>query len=88
MKLSTSEARKRLPELVRRVRQRNGAKIEITVHDEVVAELRGAMPAPQAGAGATKLLSLMRKLPKHRSKKTNVSGRVNDYLYGSRKTKR
>jgi antitoxin (DNA-binding transcriptional repressor) of toxin-antitoxin stability system len=40
MKLSISEARKRLPELVRQVRKDTGTKIEITVRDEVVAELR------------------------------------------------
>jgi antitoxin (DNA-binding transcriptional repressor) of toxin-antitoxin stability system len=43
MKISISEARKRLPELVRRVRKANGAKVEIAVHDEVVAELRATM---------------------------------------------
>jgi antitoxin (DNA-binding transcriptional repressor) of toxin-antitoxin stability system len=42
MKLSISEARKRLPELVRQVRKDAGAKVEITVRDEVVAEIRGA----------------------------------------------
>jgi antitoxin (DNA-binding transcriptional repressor) of toxin-antitoxin stability system len=48
MKLSISEARKRLPELVRHVRKVAGATIEITVRDEVVAELRARI----AGAGA------------------------------------
>ena len=85
MKLSISEARKRLPELVRRVRRHNGAKVEIAVHDEVVAELRGTMPAPQPGAAASKLL--MRKLPKHRGRRTNVSKHVNDYLCGTAGTK-
>jgi antitoxin (DNA-binding transcriptional repressor) of toxin-antitoxin stability system len=88
MKLSISEARKRLPELVRRVRKGNGAKVEITVHDEVVAELRGTMPAPQPGAAASKLLLLMHKLPKHRGRRTNVSDRVKQYLYGTAGTKR
>jgi len=88
MKLSISEARKRLPELVRRVGKSTGAKVEITVHEKVVAELRGTVPARQAGAAATKLLSLMRKLPKHRGRKLNVSAQVNDYLYGPTKTKR
>ncbi len=88
MKLSISEARKRLPELVRRVRKGNGAKVEITVHDEVVAELRGTTPVPQPGAAATKLLLLMRKLPKHRGRRTNASTHINDYLYGTAETKR
>jgi antitoxin (DNA-binding transcriptional repressor) of toxin-antitoxin stability system len=88
MKLSISEARKRLPELVRRVGKSTGAKVEITVHEKVVAELRGTVPPRQACAAATKLLSLMRKLPKHHGRKTNVSSHVNDYLYGPIKTKR
>src|SRR5438046_1351229 len=60
MKLSISEARKRLPELVRQVRKDAGAKIEITVRDEVVAELRAALPEPEPGAAAKKLVALMR----------------------------
>ena len=69
MKLSISEARKRLPELVRQVRKDAGAKVEITVRDEVVAELRAALPEPEPGAAAKKLVALMRRLPKHRGKK-------------------
>jgi antitoxin (DNA-binding transcriptional repressor) of toxin-antitoxin stability system len=83
MKLSISETRRRLPELVRRVRKNAGAKVEITVRDEVVAELRPALSQPEPGAAAKKLLHLMRKLPKRRGAKTNVSGRVKDHLYGS-----
>jgi antitoxin (DNA-binding transcriptional repressor) of toxin-antitoxin stability system len=83
MKLSISEARKRLPELVRQVRKDAGAKIEITVHDEVVAELRATLPEPEPGAAAKKLLQLMRRLPKHRGRKTNISGHVKEHLYGS-----
>ena len=83
MKLSISETRKRLPELVRQVRKDTGAKVEITVRDEVVAELRAALPEPEPGAAAKKLVQLMRKLPKSRGRKTNVSEHVNEYLYGS-----
>ena len=88
MKLSISEARKRLPELVRRVRKSTGAKVEITVGEKVVAELRGTTAGSQASVAAKKLLSLMRKMPKHRGRKTNVSGRVNTYLYGPARTQR
>ena len=56
MKLSISEARKRLPELVRQVRKDAGAKVEITVRDEVVAELRATLPEPEPGAAAKKSL--------------------------------
>jgi antitoxin (DNA-binding transcriptional repressor) of toxin-antitoxin stability system len=88
MKLSISEARRRLPELVRRVRKNAGAKVEITVRDQVVAELRPALLEPEPGVAAKKLLQLMRRLPKRRGAKTNVSGRVKDYLYGSGGAKR
>ena len=83
MKLSNSEARRRLPELVRQVRKDTGAKVEITIRDEVVAELRAALPEPEPGAAAKKLVALMRRLPKHRGRKTNVSTRVKEHLYGS-----
>jgi antitoxin (DNA-binding transcriptional repressor) of toxin-antitoxin stability system len=88
MKLSISEARKRLPELVRRVRKDAGSKIEITVRDEVVAELRGPLPEPEPGAAAKKLRALMRKLPKRRGPITHISSRVSQYLYRSTGAKR
>jgi len=69
MKLSISEARRRLPELVRQVRKDAGAKVEIMVRDEVVAELRAALPEPEPGAAAKKLVALMRSLPKHRGER-------------------
>ena len=82
MKLSISEARKRLPELVRQIRKDAGAKIEIMVRDEVVAELRAALPEPEPGAAAKKLVALMRRLSKHRGRKTDVSMHVKEHLYG------
>jgi antitoxin (DNA-binding transcriptional repressor) of toxin-antitoxin stability system len=84
MKLSISEARKRLPELVRQVRKDAGARVEITVRDEVVAELRATLPEPEPGAAAKKLVQLMRRLPKYRGRKMKVSEHVKEHLYGSR----
>jgi len=82
MRLSISEARKRLPELVRQVRKDAGTKVEITVRDEVVAELRATLPEPEPGAAAKKLFQVMRKLPKHHGRKMKVSEHVKQYLYG------
>ncbi|MBI4482916.1 MAG: hypothetical protein HY652_08515 [Acidobacteria bacterium] len=82
MKISISEARRRLPELVRQVRKDSGMSVQITVHDEVVAELRAAQPEPEPGAAAKKLLELMAKLPKHRGRKTTLSSHVKEHLYG------
>jgi antitoxin (DNA-binding transcriptional repressor) of toxin-antitoxin stability system len=83
MRLSISEARKRLTQLVRQVRKDAGAKVEITVRDEVVAELRAALPEPEPGAEAKKLVALMRRLPKRRGRKTDIAARVKNNLYGS-----
>lgn len=84
MKLSISEARKQLPALVRRVQRDTDATVKITVHDEVVAELRAARPEPEAGAAAKTLLRLMKTLPKRRGRKVSISSRVKTHLYGRR----
>ena len=82
MKVSISEARRRLPELVKRVRKDAGATIQITVHDEVVAELRSAQPEPEPGAAGRAMLALIAKLPKPKGPKRNISGHANEHLYG------
>ncbi|HEU5409332.1 MAG TPA: hypothetical protein VFU48_16310 [Nitrospira sp.] len=69
MKLSISEARKQLPALVRRVQQDAGTRVQITVHNQVVAELRTVQHDFVPGAAATKLLGIMNRLPK-RSRRT------------------
>lgn len=82
MKVSISEARRRLPELVRQVRNDPGAIVQITVRDEVVAELRAALPEPEPGAAARKLLELMAKLPRPRRRRADVLSHVKEHLYG------
>jgi hypothetical protein len=56
------------------------------VRDEVVAELRAALPEPEPGAAARALLELARKLPKprRRGRPTDVSARAREYLHGQR----
>lgn len=85
-RVSISEARRRLPELVRQVKQDRGAVVQITLRDEVVAELRAALPEPEPGAAARALLDMARKLPKPRKlgRPSDVSAHVNDYLHGRR----
>jgi antitoxin (DNA-binding transcriptional repressor) of toxin-antitoxin stability system len=84
VKLSITEARKRLPELVRQVRKDPGATVQITVRDEPVAELRSVTTGPEPGEAATKLLELRRKLARKRLKgrRIDVSNRVKEHLYG------
>ena len=84
MKLSISEARKRLPALVRRVQRDAGASVQITVHDQVVAELRAVQPEPEPGAAAQSLLRLMKTLPMPRGRKLSISSHVKTHLYGPR----
>ena len=84
IRVSISEARRRLPQLVRQVKQDLGSVVQITVRDEVVAELRASLPEPEPGAAARALLELMRKLPKHRGPRRNVSGHVKEHLYGGK----
>jgi len=88
MTISISEARRRLPELVRQVRKDAGKSVQITVHDEVVAELRAVQPEPEPGAAAKRLLELMEKLPKHRGRKTTTSSHVKERLYGAARVNR
>jgi len=69
---------------VRHVKQDRGSVVQITVRDEVVAELRTASPEPKPGAAARALLELARKLPRHRGRRRNISGHVKEYLYGDK----
>jgi antitoxin (DNA-binding transcriptional repressor) of toxin-antitoxin stability system len=78
-----SDARKRLPRLVKQLQRDPGMVYTITVRDEAVAELRAAAPGPEPGAAARKLLEIMARLPKPRGKaRTNIAARVNQHLYG------
>ena len=65
------------------MRKDTGAKVEITVRDEVVAELRATLPEPEPGAAVKKLVQLMRRLPRHRGRKTNTSEHIKEHLHDS-----
>lgn len=88
MKLSISEARKRLPALVRKVQQDAGVSVQITVHDQVVAELRAVRQEPAPGAAARALQDLMAGLPRRRGRTQRISSQVKAHLYGSAVPKR
>ena len=81
MKITVTEARQKLPELVRRVKEDSGLRVQITVHGDIAAELRAYSPGPPPGAAARKLRSLMAELPAHRGPKRRVSEDVNAHLY-------
>ena len=84
MKLSISEARKRLPQLLRRVHTDPGATVQITLRDKPVAELRALQPSPEPGDAAKKLLELRKKLAKKglKTRRTDISSHVKEHLYG------
>lgn len=86
MKLSISEARKRLPELVRQVRKDPNATVQITVREEAVAELRAVQAGPEPGLAARKLLELRKKLAKKglKTRRADVSSHVKEHLYGAK----
>ena len=78
-----SDARRRLPRLVKQLQRDPGMVYTITVRDEAVAELRAVGPGAKPGLAARKLLELLATLPKPRRKaRTNVAEHINDYVYG------
>jgi hypothetical protein len=87
-RVSITEARRRLPQPARQLTQHPGSVVQITVRNEVVAELRAARPVPEPapGAAARALLELAQKLPKRRRRRdqpTDISAHVKEYLYSS-----
>lgn len=82
MKLTIIEARKRLSELVHQVKREGDLRVQITVHGNVAAELRGCTPDPPPGAAAKRLRELMADFPTHRGRKRNTSEQINQHLYG------
>lgn len=81
MKVTITEARRRLPELVSRVKEDEGLRVRITVHGDVAAELRSCPIDPPLGAAAKRLRELMARLPAHRGGKRNISEQINQNLY-------
>jgi hypothetical protein len=79
--ISISEARKRLPGIIKSLRSAPDTVYQVTVHDEVVAEIRtAAMVKP--GAAAAGLLKLRKKTgAKRASRKYPISENVKDHLY-------
>ena len=81
MKITISEARRTLPELVKRVKG-GDLRVLITVHGEVAAELRTATAEPPPGAAVAKLREVMSRLPAVRGATWKTSEEVGKHLYG------
>ncbi len=78
--ISISEARKRLPGIIKSLKTSPDTVYQITVHGEVVAEIR-TPPKIKPGEAAARLLALRKRLgPKKYSTKP-VSENIKKYLY-------
>lgn len=85
MRLSVSEARKRLPALVKRVRGRRDTVVTITLLGEEAAELRAVASHDKPDNPAEALCRIIDALPPASGGRRDVSSAVKDHLYGAPK---
>jgi hypothetical protein len=79
--ISISEARKKLPSIIRQLKTHPDTVYCVTVHNEVVAEIKTS-PQVKPGAAAAGLLALRKRTGKKtKAKKYPVSENIKDYLY-------
>lgn len=79
--LSITEARKRLPSIIKSIKASPDTVYQITVHDEIVAEIKSPSRI-EPGEAAAKLLELSSKLKKKRKGyRIPVSENIKEYLY-------
>jgi hypothetical protein len=84
MQIPISEARAKLPQLIKQLREDPSLSYEITVHQEIVAELRSPSQFPPGGEAAKQLLALIDQLPPASAgEATDISTHVNEHLYPS-----
>ena len=84
MQVPISEARTKLPQLIKQIQRNPSLTYEITVHHEVVAELKAPPQLSEGGEAAKRLLAIMEQLPKPKSKKkVRVSANIKKHLYDS-----
>jgi len=79
--ISITEARKRLPGIIRSLKSSPDTVYQITVHDEVVAEIRRP-PMVRPGEAASRLLAMRKKLKiSKRGYKIPASEQIKEHLY-------
>lgn len=79
--ISISEARKQLPGIIKKLRESPDMVYQVTVRDEVVAEIKTSSQV-KPGEAVKKLLALRRRTaPKGRIKKYPISENIKDHLY-------
>lgn len=78
--ISITEARKRLPGIIKSLKSSPETVYQITVHDEVVAEIK-TPPKIKPGEAAAKLLELRKRLGSKKYKTKPISENIKEYLY-------
>jgi antitoxin (DNA-binding transcriptional repressor) of toxin-antitoxin stability system len=78
--ISITEARKRLPGIIKSLKTSPGMVYQITVHDEIVAEIR-TPPKIKPGEAAARLLELRKRLGSKKYKTKPVSEKIKEHLY-------
>jgi hypothetical protein len=79
--ISISEARKKLPGIIKKLRESPDTVYQVTVHDEVVAEIRTS-PRVKPGEAVKHLLALRkRSATKGKAKKYPISENIKEHLY-------
>lgn len=78
--ISISEARKMLPGIIKSLKASPDMVYHITVHDEVVAEIR-TPPQIKPGEAASRLLKIRKELGSKKYKTKPISEDVKEYLY-------
>jgi hypothetical protein len=82
--ISITEARKRLPGIIKSLKKSPDKVYQITVHDEVVAEIK-TPPMIKPGEAATKMLELRKRAGiKKKRVAVSVSENIKEYLYGKK----
>jgi hypothetical protein len=79
--ISISEARKQLPGIIKKLRESPDMVYQVTVHDEVVAEIKPS-PRVKPGEAAKQLLALRKRTAKKgKAKKYPISENIKAHLY-------
>jgi len=78
--ISISEARKNLPSIVKSLKNSPDTVYQITVRDEVVAEIR-TPPKIKPGEAAAKLLEIRKRLGSKKYRTKPISENIKEYLY-------
>ncbi len=79
--ISISDARKQLPGIIKKLRESPDTVYQLTVHSEVVAEIR-IPPRIKPGEAVKQLLALRKRTAKKdKSKKYPISENIKEHLY-------